>query len=216
MSKLTQHRVNACDCVLALRSSVTGRGGEGCRRRRGAWRRKASLGNVQTCFTSLHHHHRLQWESIESDQITGTAVRWDMAAIGYVLFVKIKARRVKGQQTKRKGEWGTGREEGRERKLDRKRQRERVCVCVSMHVCVWKKETEEREIERELIEAYSTTSDCHLTSEEGAGLGGSEGVVAGGHPHEERVFMGVLQAEGLQVRCCLGHLRVETERHCFL
>lgn len=45
-----------------------------------------------------------------------------------------------------------------------------------------------------------------IASEEGAGLGGSEGVVAGGHPHEERVFMGVLQAEGLQVRCCLGHL----------
>lgn len=101
MSKLTQHRVNACDCVLALRSSVTGRGGEGCRRRQG-------LG------TERHP-------------------------------------------------WG-------------------------MFRCVLQ------------------ASIIIIASEEGAGLGGSEGVVAGGHPHEERVFMSVLQAEGLQVRCCLGHL----------
>lgn len=46
-----------------------------------------------------------------------------------------------------------------------------------------------------------------LTSEQGAGLGGSEGVVAGGDPDQERVLGGILQAEVPELSSSLRHLQ---------
>lgn len=48
---------------------------------------------------------------------------------------------------------------------------------------------------------------CNLTSEQGAGLGGSEGVVAGGDPDQERVLGGILQTEVFELSGSLRHLR---------
>lgn len=49
--------------------------------------------------------------------------------------------------------------------------------------------------------------DPDLTSEQGAGLGGSEGVVAGGDPDQERVLGGILQTEVFELSSSLRHLR---------
>lgn len=48
----------------------------------------------------------------------------------------------------------------------------------------------------------------HLShcSEERAGFGGSEGIIAGGDPDQERVLGGILNTEVLQLGGGLGHL----------
>lgn len=49
-----------------------------------------------------------------------------------------------------------------------------------------------------------------LTSEQGAGLWGSEGIIAGGHPAQEGVLGGILQTEVPQLGSSLGHLQSRT------
>lgn len=41
---------------------------------------------------------------------------------------------------------------------------------------------------------------------QGAGFGGSEGIIAGRNPHQKRVLGGILEAEVSQIRSGLGHL----------
>lgn len=48
---------------------------------------------------------------------------------------------------------------------------------------------------------------CKFTSEQGAGLGRPEGVVAGGDPDQERVLGCILQTEVSELGSSLGHLR---------
>lgn len=48
------------------------------------------------------------------------------------------------------------------------------------------------------------------TSEQGAGLWGSEGIIAGGHPYQEGVLGGILLTEVPQLSSGLGHLRSQT------
>ena len=48
------------------------------------------------------------------------------------------------------------------------------------------------------------------TSEQGAGLGGSEGIITGGDPDQERVFGGILQTEVSELSSSLGHLQSQT------
>lgn len=43
-------------------------------------------------------------------------------------------------------------------------------------------------------------------SEQGAGLGGSEGIITGGDAHQERILGGVLHTEVFQICGSLGHL----------
>jgi len=45
-----------------------------------------------------------------------------------------------------------------------------------------------------------------LISEQGAGLGGSEGIITGGDPHQEGVLGGILQTEVPELSSRLGHL----------
>lgn len=51
---------------------------------------------------------------------------------------------------------------------------------------------------------------CRPTSEQGAGLGGSEGIITGGDPNQERVLGGILQTEVSQLSSGLGHLQSQT------
>ena len=49
-----------------------------------------------------------------------------------------------------------------------------------------------------------------LTSEQGAGLRGSEGIITGGDPDQERVLGGILQTEVSQLSSSLGYLQSQT------
>lgn len=49
------------------------------------------------------------------------------------------------------------------------------------------------------------------TSEQGAGLGRSEGIITGGDPHQQRVLGGILQTEVPQLSSSLGHLQSQTQ-----
>lgn len=60
--------------------------------------------------------------------------------------------------------------------------------------------------EGSLRRTYSEILHDSRCSEQGAGLGGSEGIITGGDPHQERVLGGVLHAEVSQISSSLGHL----------
>lgn len=49
------------------------------------------------------------------------------------------------------------------------------------------------------------------TSEQGAGLGGSKGIITGGDPDQKRVLGGILQTEVSQLSSSLGHLQSQTQ-----
>lgn len=65
-----------------------------------------------------------------------------------------------------------------------------------------------------LIPAYSSPAEScskrRPTSEQGAGLGGSERIITGWDPDQERVLGGILQTEVPELSGGLGHLQSHT------
>lgn len=57
-----------------------------------------------------------------------------------------------------------------------------------------------------LVQLIYKGKKSHLTSEQRAGFRGSERIIAGGDPHQQRVLGGILETEVPELSRGLGHL----------